>query len=839
MADQNDRMLSPDNVDTLWRPSISSHFDSGDEGEKIDLSALLRFLKKHWKWPVGLALAGIILAVLHTLFSVPVFESSGSIYLGNAEKDQAAVSSATEGLSLVPGLVQAPNLETQVQIMQSRQVVEKAIMQSGVNVSIMNPDQSAVIHFWYWLINGHSFGVYENQKTGLHATMAEAVNPDLYGQHLELKFADAGRYRIFAGKKWILSGQLDETAVSPYLRILIKANAPGFIPKANRSYRLTIRSPLSLYKAFAGNIAVSQSSKDSGGTATLSYLIYLSFQNPNPFVSQRFLNGLMLSYLEQTHAWATGQSSSTYDYLNGQLEKVRSALETADSNLAKYQSHSGLLSVTSNAQAMITQMANYESQRSALELKLKNLQQVSSELRAQGEKKVDPYLMSSLNDSVLNGLSDKLVTAQNRKASLETMYTPKAPEMQQVDKEISAIRSAIASVISNQETQAHQQLDSLDTVIEQYKGKMGQYPKEALQVLSLTRSTEVLGKLYMFLLEKQKEAAISKASTITKNRILDTAMVHHVPVSPMASKNILIGGFLGLLFGLAVVFARFLMHKGFHSEEEILRRYVATPMLGTLPEYNGFPNADIRAKFPAISISDPRSGYGEAMRLLRSKLYLFARTNGAGKILMFSSADQGAGKTTIASQLAMTLAEDGKKVLLIDADLRNPQLHQIFDCKQTPGLSEYLMGKSDLESCTRVMTRFNVPLNLMTAGQIPGAPVELVGNSRFTDLMQDARSQFDFVLLDTPSYPLVADGLMISQWVDRLISVVRVGTTPRKAFQDHMQGVTQIGCPLALVINGMRSTHGVTFHDHSRPTFFAVLDDRVRGFARSYLIKRG
>ncbi|MBU2751817.1 polysaccharide biosynthesis tyrosine autokinase [Acidithiobacillus thiooxidans] len=839
MTDHTENMHPSENVDLQRRPSIANNSERmGDEGEKIDLSALLRSLKRHWRLPLGLAGVGAVLAILITLFSVPVFESSGSVYLGNAEKDQAAVSAATEGLSLVPGLVQAPNLETQVQIMQSRQVVERAIVRSGVNVSILNPDQSPVVHFWYWLVSGHSFNIYEHQKTGLRATLAEAVNPDIYGKSLDLKFTKDGHYQIFDDKNLILNGVLDEPAVSPNLRIIIKPDAQGFIPDNNSIYHLTVSSPLAVYKEFAGNISVSQDSKDNGGTPTLSYLIYLSFKNPNPYVSQRFLNSLMLSYLEQTHAWATGQASSTYDYLNGQLEKVRTALATADGKLARYQSHSGLLSVTSNAQAMITQMTNYESQRNALDLKLKNLQQVSSELSGKGGSHVDSYLVTSLNDSVLNSLSEKLVTAQNRKASLATMYTDRAPEMQQLDKEIASIRSAISSVIHNQEVQTQQQLKSLDGAIDQYKSKMGQYPREALQVLSLTRSTEVLGKLYMFLLEKQKEAAISRASTITKNRILDTALVHSVPVSPKASKAVLIGAFLGLLLGLAVVFARFLLHKGFHSDEGILSRYPSIPLFGKLPEYEAFQSVGDSAKIKPIVPSDPRSTYGEALRLLRGKLYLDSGAGNAGKVLMFSSAFQGDGKTTVVSQLAVALAKDGKRALLIDADLRHPQLHSAFDCKQSPGFAEYLAGNAKLEDCTRVMTRFDVPLTCLPSGQTPDSPVELIGKERFAELIDKARSEYDYVLIDTPPFPVLSDGLIIARLVDRLVSVIRVGETPRSAFKEHMQGVAEIGCPQALLINGAPTSQGGVYHYHPRSSVRLDLENRVRSFISQFQRKR-
>lgn len=826
--------------DNLFKPSQAErNAEAGNEGEKIDISALFRTIKKEWRWPLALAVVGILIAIIITLFTVPVFKSSGSIYLGNAEKDQAAISSATVGLSLVPGLSQAPNLETQVQIMQSRQVIERAIVRSGTNVSILSPGQNEVVDYWYWLFSGHSFGIYKNDKIGLHGDLAEAINPGIYGTPLRLVFGENGHYKVYKNKVQVLDGIIGEPAVSPLMRIIIKPNKNGFSPKKNSEYSLKIKSPFSVYKEFASNIMVSQSSKDTGGSPTLSYLIDLSFKNSNPYVSQKFLNGLMLSYLEQTHAWATGQASSTYDYLNEQLEKVRAALETADSNLAGYQSHSGVLSVSSNAQAMITQMAEFESQKSALQLKLDNLHRLRTELTSKNGGHVNPYLVSSVGDTVLNGLSDKLITAQNKEASLRELYTPQAPEMKQASTEISSIKNAIVSVIGNQDSDAQQQLNTLNELISKFKEKMGRYPKEALQVLSLTRSSEVLGKLYMFLLEKQEEAAISKASNITKNRVLDPALVQGAPVAPLGSKNILIGGFLGLLVGLGIVFAKFIMHKGFHSDEEILRRYAANPLFGALPEYGKFEQSGKNMKGVSLHMPDPRSGYGEAMRLLRGKLYLDKKSADGGEIVMFSSAGQGDGKTMVATQLATTLANDGRQVLLIDADLRNPQLHITFGLPQVPGLSNLLTGKTKPDECLHKITNITEisTLTVLTAGEIHSSPVELVGKKDFAQLLEKWRLDYEFILLDTPPFPMVSDGLMISRLVDRVLSIVRVGKTSRLSFQEHMNAINQTACPNGLVINGTLSEQGLGYRYDPEETNIKKWMERINNIRSRFARK--
>ncbi|MDX5934675.1 GumC family protein [Acidithiobacillus thiooxidans] len=801
MTDQTENMPSNKNELIFDRRHFNNAVDVHDEGDKIDLSALIQSLKLHWRWPVGLTGAGVVLAGIITFNSVPVFESSGSIYLGNAEKD-ASLANANANVALLAGLSQAPNIDTQIQIMGSRDIIEKAISRSGMNVSIFKMHESPKIHYWGWWSSGHSMSIYKPLKDSVRANLVKVDDTKIYGKKLDLLFFESGNYEIKNGKKLLLKGVLGLPAVAPDLSLVLKLNEQHFIPKKGDNYHMVVQSPLMVYREINDNISISEAGQGDGSAK--SFLVNLTFKNANPFVSQKFLNSLMLTYLDQTQAWSSGEAATTYGYLNTQLDKVRSALETADKHLAGYQSRSGVLSVTSNAQALITQMANYESQKSELELKLNSLQQLSAELDT-SHTKINPYLVSSVSDTVLNGLSDKLIVAENKKSSLSTLYKPAAPEMIQIKSEVSSIQSAIRNVISNQKTATYQELNSLDAAISRYKERMGQYPKEALQVLSLTRSSEVLGKLYMFLLEKQEEAAISQANTVTKNRILDTAIVHDLPISPVGGRNILMGGFLGLLIGLSIVFAKFLAYKGFHSEEEIERRYPALPLFGIIPEYTDFNPASRTIKPSKILVPEARSGYGEAMRLLRSKLYLdISSGKNSGRVLMLSSASQGDGKSTVGTQLAIALAQDGKRVLIIDADLRKPHLHEVLQAKQKPGLVDYLADNADWKSCLNpidLKLPTDAVLDLIPAGEIPPSPAELIGQARMEELINQAREEYNYILIDTAPYPMVSDGLTIATLVDRVLSVVKVGQTARGGFHDHVQGIIQMNRPRGLIIN--------------------------------------
>jgi capsular exopolysaccharide family len=329
---------------------------------------------------------------------------------------------------------------------------------------------------------------------------------------------------------------------------------------------------------------------------------------------------------------------------------------------------------------------------------------------------------------------------------------------------------------------------------------MSKYPHSELAVISLTQSSEVLGKLYMFLLEKQEEAAISKASTLTKNRILAPALIGSLPVSPNAKREVILYGLLGILLGIAIITARYLLHPGFRSDQEIRQSYPYLPVYGLLPA----SKAVVRQKETHFEMPNPRSGYGEALRVLRGNFYL-AVGEKLGQIVAITSAISGDGKSMLAIQLATALAQDGKKVLLVDADLRNPHAHLVFNVPQGPGFSDVLAERTTWQAVSHHL--INSGMDFITAGQTPPNPSEHLGSAHLEQVLLELRARYDFIFVDTPPFPLVGDILSIGRFADRLLTVAKINHTPRRAYHAHLQGLLGLNRPMGLIINNVQ-VHG-------------------------------
>ena len=576
---------------------------SGQHGEEnhddIHLGPILLAIRRGWKWPVAIAGALALIAVIHALFTAPLFRASGTLYLAQSEKGQPGASNAASSISLLSDLLpEGASMETQVEIVGSRHMVRRAIIASGANAQIWQSNgQAPQFNYAEWKFGGQSLSLYAPGPKALRVLYAHVTDPALEGRVLDLRFLAGGNYQISYHGRTVLSGRLGQPAVGPDLRLVVKPEQPDFSPAVNAHYQLCIENAINVYKSLmsTGAISVTRGTGDDVDAAKASYLVTVTVSDKNPYVARRLTNALMQTYLTQTRSWSTDQAGATYTYLSGQLDKIRDALSHADTRLGDYQSKSGVIAVSAGAKALITELADLETQRSQDKMTLYGLQQIQKNL-AQPQATVNPYLFSS-SDPVLNELSTRLADAESKLTALRKEYTAKAPQVIEAEANIASIRSAIGTLVQNQEKIASQRLQSIDAVIRQHKDQMSRYPQSELKVLSLTRSAEVLGKLYMFLMEKQEEAAISKASNLTKNRVLDTALIDPLPISPDAKKDFILYALLGLLLGLAIVIGRYFLHPGFRSDEELRRKYPFLPVYGLLPTIPPVEEQDGQGRF--------------------------------------------------------------------------------------------------------------------------------------------------------------------------------------------------------------------------------------------------
>jgi len=326
-------------------------------------------------------------------------------------------------------------------------------------------------------------------------------------------------------------------------------------------------------------------------------------------------------------------------------------------------------------------------------------------------------------------------------------------------------------------------------------------PQTEQELINIKRSFDLNNELYTFLLQKRAEAAITMASNVSDAQVLDPARVETAEkVGPKTMINLLIG----LILGLGLPFLMIVIFDYFNDtikSKEDLEKLSKLPILGEIA-HNSY-----KKEMPILE--HPRSGIAESFRGLRTNLqYVLTKDNlkDKSKVLGVHSMIPGEGKTFTALNLATIIAMDDKKVLLVGCDLRKPRLHIIFDMENTKGLSTYLISQHNFKDIVRPTQVQN--LSIVNAGPIPPNPSELLGNGEFEKFLEEAKKQFDYIVLDNAPVTLVTDGYLTANHSDANLIVLRQSYSHK----DHVKFINQqtekqgLG-NFALILNDAKSSN--------------------------------
>jgi uncharacterized protein involved in exopolysaccharide biosynthesis len=270
----------------------------------------------------------------------------------------------------------------------------------------------------------------------------------------------------------------------------------------------------------------------AGATASSeTNIATIQFKWNNPYKGQQFVNQLMNDYIATQLAWKTESASATESFVSNELQKISASLAAANKDLAAYQAKTGILDVTANGGAVISQLSNYEVQQTTIQLQQEALQQLSNSI-SQGGGELNPYLISQAGDPTLAGLATTLVTDQATLQADRVQFTSNAPEIQGQEASIDKIEQSIRTIVANDEAYAARSLTNIQSMIAEYQAKIKSMPAESLQVLTLTQSSQVFGQLYVLLMEKEEEAEVSKAATIVETRVISPAELPLMATKP-------------------------------------------------------------------------------------------------------------------------------------------------------------------------------------------------------------------------------------------------------------------------------------------------------------------
>jgi len=564
----------------------------------------------------------------------------------------------------------------------------------------------------------------------------------------------------------------------------------------------------------------------------------LSYRSKKPEEAAAVINFLMDSYLDSNISSNREEAVSAKDFLTKQLPQIENRVIQAEAELRQFKDKNRVVSLEEEARFGVEAVKDLQAELTRAEAALadKNTRsQVLQNELAMTRKEAVEFSTLSQSQGVQQVLGEYQKT-QDELTVARTKLTEEHPTVRNLKEKESALRTHLEQRIGKVVGQgvavrerdlqlgnlkqtltgelvkaeadrlaSAQQVVVLRDAYINYQRRLADIPKLEQSQRALERKLQVARSTYEQVLKQLQEVEVVEQQKVGNARIVSQALTPDKPISPKIPLNLALGGFLGLLLGAGTALLLEAMDKTLRDIDEA-KRLLGLPLLGSIPQWGEKKGkkdksaTEGRAELPVLN--NPYSPVSTAFEMLQTNLS-FAVSDKELRVILVTSSCPGEGKSFVCANLAVSMSMLGKRVLLIDTDMRRPRQHKVWELPNFMGLSSVLTGQAQLSS---VAQEALVSLDVLPVGTIPPNPVTLLESQRMANLVKEASSNYDCVIIDTPPLTAVADALVVGKLVDGMLLVVRPGEVESGAVQASKSMLEQAKVPvLGMIVNGVDS----------------------------------
>ncbi len=559
-------------------------------------------------------------------------------------------------------------------------------------------------------------------------------------------------------------------------------------PVDGKSYRFFFQNANGQTFSHLKRINVSQTDKNGE-------VIRISIDGVEPLREIHYLNELVREYMGLKLEQQTETQKRSLEFIDKQLSGISDSLSAAGTNFSEFRSKNQLLDVSAQGNIVMEQLSDIEKERSQQQIQLDYFRNLLVYLdKNENIKQLVSPSVVGIEDPGLNSLVLKLSELYSRREVISFSARENTPTLILLNNEINQANKLLRENLVNLIDNAQQAIKSLERRYQNISSQLNNLPGKEQQLINIQRQFELTNEIYTFMLQKRAEIEISLASTVVDIQVIDPARMERILPTGMSLTVLLaLGALLGLALPALIILLGDMFNSKIHMQEDVEKLTPLTIIGNVL--HSRHASELVVYEYPTAPIS-------ESYRTIRTNLqYKFTKTS--EKVIGIHSIVPGEGKSFSATNLSSILAMNNKKVLLIGCDLRKPRLHQIFGVANETGLSNYLVGHSSMEEIVIETTIDN--LFLVPSGPVPPNPAELLERERFNELMEWAKKNFDYIILDNAPVSMVTDGLITSRVCDLNIFILRYGVSRKSQlkFTNELAHKGVMKNP-ALVINDIK-----------------------------------
>lgn len=758
--------------------------------ENIDVKELLFKYLIHWPWFVGTVVACLIAAWVYLHVSTPVYNISATVLIKDDKKGgSAGMLSGLESLGLDGMISSSQNIDNEIEVLRSKTIVKEVVEDLGLYISYTDEDEFP------------SRNMYKTSPVQVSLTPQEAdlleepmivkmalqpqgsmdvtvkIDDDEYQKHFEKLPAvfptDKGTLAFFLTPDSVLSSKRtsEETTASE---------------KTTRNITATINKPLTVAKWCCKNMTIEPTSKTTS-------VAVISLKNSNVQRGKDFINKLLEMYNINTNNDKNEVAQKTAEFINERIGIISKELGSTEKDLESFKRGAGITDLTSDAQIALTGSAEYEKKRVENQTQINLLQDLQKYMQNEGYEVLPSNIgLQDLNlAAAINRYNDVLV---ERKRLLRTS-TENNPTIINLDTSISAMKENVQVSLDRVLRGLFITKADLDREASRYSRRISEAPGQEREFVSIARQQEIKAGLYLMLLQKREENAITLAATANNAKIIDEAIADDAPVAPRSKITYLIALILGVGIPVGVIYLLELTKFKIEGRADV-EKLTSAPIVGDIPLTD--------EKQGAIAVFENQNNLmSETFRNVRTNLQ-FMLGNGK-KVILVTSTVSGEGKSFISGNLAISLSLLGKKVVIVGLDIRKPGLNKVFNIsKREQGITQYLANPEKNLMDLVQLSDVSKNLYILPGGTVPPNPTELLARDGLDKAIETLKKNFDYVILDTAPVGMVTDTLLIGRVADLSVYVCRADYTRKNEYTLINELIDGNKLPnLCTVINGL------------------------------------
>lgn len=749
-----------------------------DKEEEFDTTGLLLAFLSHWKWFVLSTVICIILAVFKIITTVPAYNMEAAIYLKDDKTNSRNAFNLSEAASNPMVAFKDYIDETELEVLKSRNNLKKIVDSLGLSYSYSEKG------FF------HNRPLYKNNPIGANIEYAslekikapifievKSKNDNKFDIRFETEYKDFKEENEFKDKSLPFSFDLSYGTINLYQN-----------PKdtLDGTEKIVIVSPKMAAKSLSENFEI-EFAKNS--EKIINVTLRSDLQQKGSDIIKTLVDFYNKDIIEEKNLSAV----QTEAFILDRLIMISDELKDVENRLKEYREANNVTNLMEQSRINLTLKSDYELKKTEIETKLRILEEIEKVVSKANNFETLPALIND-NTTMAQIIEEynKKVSQLNRSLQGATTDNPLVKAMQE---ELNRDKITVLQNIKTSKDGLTTERNSIRSLENQSASRLASTPSVDKGFNEIFREQQVKVSIYTFLLQRREEIALQKTLATNTARLIDDPSGEH-PVSPRKKLLLAAAIIIGLLIPACIIFIRRLLFPVF-SDKEDLKRITKVPVIGEI-----CTSPDKNQKNIVVG-ENTSSSIAELFRLLRNNIS-FTRIGAECRVILVTSSISGEGKTFITSNLALTYALMGKKVVVVGLDLRNPMLAHSFGLSNVEGVTTYLTGQANDVSGLLKKVEYSPNLYILPAGPVPPNPNELLMSDRMEKMIDALRNDFDYVFLDTAPIGLVSDTFLITRYSDIQLYVTRANYTSAKCLKE-LQGAIDSGkLPAAyIVLNGV------------------------------------